>query len=130
MVICLVVDFPLLVAKPEVFSTWLQGELKRRDWSISHLSRKSKISDAHLSRLLSGSRKPGVEALMAIAQALDLPIALVYRRAGLLPPTGDEPDTLEQEWLHVFRKTRSQQEQQELLEHARFMLQQIQARKS
>jgi len=38
--------------------------------------------------------------------------------------------TVEQEWLHVFRQALDPQEQQELLEHARFALRQIRSRKS
>lgn len=129
MAIYQVVDSVVLMTKPD-FPIWLQGELQLRGWSISELSRKSKISDAHLSRLLSGGRKPGVEALIAIAQALELPVALLYRQAGLLPPVNDGLITVEQEWLHVFRQALDPQEQQELLEHARFALRQIRSRKS
>lgn len=125
-----VVKFAHPMAKTIPFTSWLQGELQTREWTISQLARRSKISDAHLSRLLAGTRKPGVEALSAIAEAFDLPLTVVYRYAGLLPRSNEEQSILEQEWLHIFNKTKDSQQKEELLAYARFMLKQMQTRTS
>lgn len=111
------------------FTSWLQGELKTRNWSISQFARRSRISDAHLSRLLAGTRKPGVEALSAIAKALELPVALVYQHAGLLPIQADEHNDFEQEWMHILQRMKTKEQRQELLELARFFSKQIQDRR-
>lgn len=125
---CPMVQFVNPMVKTTSFTSWLQGELKTRDWTISQFARRSRISDAHLSRLLAGTRKPGVEALSAIAQALDLPLTVVYRYAGLLPIANGDQSNLEQEWLHIFRKATDSKQKEELLAYARFTLQQMQTR--
>lgn len=68
------------------FSEWVQAELNSRGWDQAELARRSKISDAHISRIVSGGRKPGPDSLNAIARAFRLPPDEVYRHAGLLPP--------------------------------------------
>lgn len=68
------------------FSDWIQAELDIRGWDQAELARRSQISDSHISRLVSGGRKPGQESVKAIARALRLPPEDVMRQAGLLPP--------------------------------------------
>lgn len=68
------------------FGEWIQAELNSRGWDQAELARRSKISDAHISRLVTGGRKPGQEATKAIARALRLPPEEVMRQAGILPP--------------------------------------------
>lgn len=118
------------MANPGDFIGWLQEELKKRDWSTADLSKKSGISQPHISRIMSGSRKAGTDALEAIARAFNLPPDLVFRRAGLLPPTKEELDELELEWNQIFENALSDQERKELLERARFELQRIRERRA
>ena len=54
--------------------------------SQADLSRATKITTAHMSRIISGERNPGKDALSAISYALRLPPDLVFEKAGLLPP--------------------------------------------
>lgn len=83
------------------FGDWIQAELNIRGWDQAELARRSKISDAHISRLVTGGRKPGQEAAKAIARALRLSPEDVMRQAGILPPknvnlsAGDRRDLIE-----------------------------------
>jgi transcriptional regulator with XRE-family HTH domain len=66
------------------FSEWLRTNLNNHHLTQADLSRKSKVSEAHISRLLSGSRV-GEEAAIAIAKAFKLPPEEGLRAAGILP---------------------------------------------
>ena len=68
------------------FAEWLTNELAVKGWDQAELSRRSGITTAHISRIMTGQRHPGSEALSGIARALRLPPEELFRRAGLLPP--------------------------------------------
>ena len=70
----------------ESFPEWLASELLARGLSPADLSRLSGKAQAVISRILNNERKPAPETLEAIARALKLPPALVFEKAGLLPP--------------------------------------------
>jgi transcriptional regulator with XRE-family HTH domain len=74
------------MAETLTFGEWVQAELNSRGWDQAELARRSNISDAHISRLVTGGRQPGQEAAKAIARALRLPPEDVMRQAGILPP--------------------------------------------
>ena len=67
------------------FSEWLQEELRIKDLSQADLARKSGITPSQISRIISGNRGVGEEALTAIAYALGYPPEEIFRKAGLLP---------------------------------------------
>lgn len=117
------------MAYPGEFVKWLQDEMDKRGWSISEFARKSGITDPHLGRILRGDRKAGNDAANAIARAFELPPEVVFRKAGLLPPTKDELDELEKEWQHLFDLAQTDEERQELIERARFELTRIRERR-
>src|SRR5512145_1195907 len=71
------------------FSQWLRKQLIDKKFSQADLSRKSGISEAHISRAISGS-SVGEEFCRAIARALGYPAETVFRAAGLLPPIPPE----------------------------------------
>jgi transcriptional regulator with XRE-family HTH domain len=65
------------------FSTWLEGELKARDWRQADLVKRSGINSGLLSQILSGQRSPGVETCRALAKAFGLKDIQVLQIAGL-----------------------------------------------
>ena len=69
----------------EDFRVWLRSELAHRQWNLAELSRRSKITISHLSRMMSGERVPGMETLVKIALGLHLPVEDVLRHAGVMP---------------------------------------------
>lgn len=68
------------------FGDWLQRELDNRGWDQAELSRRSGISSAQVSRIVTGGRRPGRDSIDGIARALRLPPEDVLRQAGILPP--------------------------------------------
>ena len=68
-----------------LFADWLYQELDMHGWTQAELARRSGITPAALSRILSGGRNPGVEVVRGIARALKIPTEEVMRRAGILP---------------------------------------------
>ena len=72
----------------EAFTDWLETQLRVRGWQPAELARKANLGAGTLSRILSGTRRPGPEVCVAIAAVLGYPAEDVFRRAGLLPPAG------------------------------------------
>lgn len=89
----------------EKFVSWLEKQLRERDWTAAQLSRRAKIKgNATVNRILSGARNPGVEVCLKIARALGEPEEKVLRLAGHLTipvesrPDGDEKTMLRDLW--------------------------------
>ena len=83
------------------FSKWLQEEIDKREWTQADLARKTNLSRAAVSQVLSENRRPGPEFCRATAHALDLPEEEVFRQAGLLSPKLEEPPGLGK-WIRMF----------------------------
>ncbi|HAF62041.1 MAG TPA: hypothetical protein DCK95_06920 [Anaerolineaceae bacterium] len=102
------------------FTDWLNTELNVRNWSYADLSKKSGISQAHISKVFSGQRGVGIEFCEKIARALDLPTSLVFRKAGILPP---EPEkTKQREELNYLFDKFPEDEKSDLLKYMRIKL--------
>lgn len=86
----------------ETFITWLNIELNKRNWRLSDLARAANLDTGSVSRILSGTRRPGPEVCLAIARALQLPPETIFRQAGLLPPKPEEA-MAEDQLLHLYR---------------------------
>lgn len=69
----------------EKLTVWILGELEQRDWKPADLARRAGMSTGALSNIMSGNRRPGPDACVAIARALSVPPEKVFRIAGLLP---------------------------------------------
>ncbi len=87
----------------ETFTNWLETELNKRDWRIADLARKAGVDKGSLSRIFSGTRKPGPDICLAIAKALNLSDVMVFRQAGLLSSKSEMGPEAE-ELLHLFRQ--------------------------
>jgi transcriptional regulator with XRE-family HTH domain len=90
------------------FAEWLQSEINKRGWSQSDCARAADLNRAVINKLLNGKSKPQPYTLIAIARALKIPIEVAYRAAGLLPPSTDVDDSLE-ELIHAFKSIQSPQ---------------------
>jgi transcriptional regulator with XRE-family HTH domain len=102
------------------FNEWLDEELKRKGWSRSKLAKMSGFSEAAISLIHTGKRKPGIEVCQAIAKALNLSVETVYSHAGLLPnkPSNDADFT---QLKHIFLQM-TEEDQEEFLELGRMRL--------
>ena len=102
------------------FPEWLQGELDKREWRQIDLSRKSGIYPNYITFLIIGKILPGPKYCRSIADALDLPQELVFRRAGLLSPLPFDCSNYT-EWINLYSQL-SEDNQQEMIEFARIKL--------
>lgn len=85
----------------EDFTNWLTYELKLRGWDQAELARRSGVTTAQISRIITGERKTGPEVSRKIARALHLPPEEVFRQAGLLPRQSLQSPGLE-ELVHLY----------------------------
>lgn len=97
-----------LVGQSLRFAEWLQSEMNKRGWSQSDCARAADLNRAVINKLLNGKSKPQPLTLAAIARAFRMPIETVYRAAGLLPPSVDHDEGLE-ELIHAFKSIQSPQ---------------------
>lgn len=63
----------------EAFSDWLRNELSLRAWSQADLARACNVTNATISRILSGDRKVGTEMALSISRALRVPQEVVFK---------------------------------------------------
>jgi transcriptional regulator with XRE-family HTH domain len=71
-----------------LFSIWLVKNLEKRNMIANDITKQAGLSSAQVSRIISGERSPGIEALISIAKALHLPRIEVFHAAGLLDDEG------------------------------------------
>lgn len=87
------------------FLSWVNGEVDRRGWRNAELARRMGVSDATVSRTLSGEHAPSFEFCVGLARALGELPETVLRRAGLLPPLpGIDGDASIARTLDVMRR--------------------------
>jgi transcriptional regulator with XRE-family HTH domain len=77
------------------FSDWLLGRLDQKAWSYKELARRSGMSPAAVSQVMTGRQRPGVEFCLGVSDALKEPPTKVFRLAGLLPDNPDSDPVLE-----------------------------------
>ncbi|MCW5877753.1 MAG: helix-turn-helix transcriptional regulator [Anaerolineales bacterium] len=110
------------------FVDWILQEMETRSWSQAELSRRSRVSESHISHVLSGRRGPQIGFCKGIAKAFEMPPELVLRKAGLLPPVREEAGSQTLEWQHIFSQARDDEERRQLLEVAQFEIKRIRKR--
>jgi transcriptional regulator with XRE-family HTH domain len=110
------------------FSDWLANELSQRNMTQAELAKISGVTPAQISRIISGQRGAGEDALKAIAHALRYPAEVVFRAAGLLPPA-PEIQTEDQQFLYLLHLM-DELSREELLEFMKFKLEHKAANKA
>jgi transcriptional regulator with XRE-family HTH domain len=75
------------------FGAWLKEQIDNKNISQKELADMSGVTPAQISRVISGSRGIGSDALSKIAIALNLSPDFVFEKAGLLPPKSDISST-------------------------------------
>ena len=73
------------------FGDWLRQKIEKRGWDQSELARRTGLAHGQISRFISGSRHPGPNPCIAIADALGLSREEVFRARGWLLSDQKEP---------------------------------------
>jgi transcriptional regulator with XRE-family HTH domain len=92
------------------FMRFLAGELQNRGWSQRFLASRAGISQAAISRVMSGDNRPGPTLCEKVAKALDIPLETVLIEAGLIRGSADIPPEL-REWADRLNQLTSEQRQ-------------------
>lgn len=101
------------------FGEWLREQLKQNGMSQAELSHLSGVSEAQISRVISGSNA-GEKFCRSVAKGLKLPPETVFRAAGLLDALPkDEADF--EEWRHLLAQL-PEEEREELYQIARLKI--------
>ena len=90
--------------------SFIEEELSRREWSKADLSRKSRISQAHISRILNGDYQPGLDFYNSMAVAFDLSLEYILRISGILETTPQNNPIIEQTHVILDKLDKSEQE--------------------
>jgi transcriptional regulator with XRE-family HTH domain len=94
------------------FNDWLLEQLRRLDITQAELARRSGISKQAMGYYIAG-RIPDADILKKLARGLRIPVADVFRAAGLLPPA-PETDPITARAMELFASL-SEAEQAEVL---------------
>lgn len=68
------------------FGDYLHHEREKRKLTIRGLARKAGLDSGALTRLENGGRNPSTQTLKALADALEVPLADLFARAGFATP--------------------------------------------
>lgn len=85
------------------FGDWLEERIKEKGMKPADLTHEANVGTGTIYNILNNNRKPGLEVILAIAHALNLPAEEVFRQAGFLPPK-PKLDAESEEALHLFRQ--------------------------
>lgn len=101
-------------------SEWLKAKLSETGITQAELSRRSGISQGHITKVLNGERGLGEQGIKGIAEAFKVPPEEVFRIAGLLPkvPLG----TAKEEKLLFYFRQMNDDQQQDVLDYSDFIL--------
>lgn len=93
------------------FSEWLLQEMNKHGWTQADLARASGLNRQSVSDYINRRRtKPDTDALTALAQAFKISPVTVFRKAGLLPPGGEEISF--EDWKHLINQLTPDEEEE------------------
>jgi SOS regulatory protein LexA len=76
------------------FKNWLKHILETRNMKMSELAYRSGVSDAEISRLMSGQRQPSAKTIKKLVPFLHVTEEEGLRAGGFLPPEKEKPQTV------------------------------------
>lgn len=107
----------------DTFTDWLTEEMNTRGWTQAELSRRSSLSEAQISRIVSEKRGVGWDASHRIARALEVPPCRVFYLAGLIKNPHIIGDQYQNELLDYFEAL-SHENRELLVRFARLLYEQ------
>jgi transcriptional regulator with XRE-family HTH domain len=84
------------------FASWLNGQLSLRGWtqgkliSMSSTNDEDRLSSAAVSRYSTGKMLPDLASCRKIAHAFEIPIDIVWAKAGFIEASPDQTDWIQQ----------------------------------
>jgi transcriptional regulator with XRE-family HTH domain len=101
---------------------WIESRQAAKGWTQAELARRAGISQGAISRVLSGSRGPGIDFCKAIAKAFGVPDSEVLHLAGFID---NPPDNIpgQDEMAYIYAHLPPER-QEELRNYARYLLDQ------
>lgn len=102
----------------EELRAWLSEELERRHWSHRELARRVGLSQGLVSQTLAGDRSPSNNFCLKVAQALGEAPEKLFRLAGILPPSEDDPTITE---LNDMIRNMTPEQRKDMLKYARYL---------
>ena len=109
-----------LLTMANELATWIINELNKRSWSQRELARRSGLSHAQISNVISGNRKITWDFCAAIADGFGVSPIKIFSLAGKLPSLSEAEGDLTFQELTEFAKQLAPEEREELLEYALF----------
>ena len=104
----------------ENITNYLLNEMEKRNWKPADLAKRAGVDSGLLSRILNGERNAGPDTCTSIAQALNVPPEVVFRKAGILPSKPNR-NTFMDELEFIFNSL-PDNDREEILEIARMKL--------
>jgi transcriptional regulator with XRE-family HTH domain len=106
------------------FPSWLNNEIRIRDWSIREFGRRTGISHTHAARIINGEVDPSADLCQEIARAFGVSVAEVFRRAGYLPDEAPaDADEAELQELYMAAKLLDHKGRRQVREYIEFCYQ-------
>lgn len=68
---------------------FLKNELDDRGMSQADLARSASVTRSNINGIITGTKRPSTNLILAIAKSLNIPPEKLYREAGLLPGRRD-----------------------------------------
>lgn len=96
----------------------LLSELEERGWTQAELAKRSGITPAQISRIISGQRGAETKTLVAIANALKMPPDTLLHAAELLPPDVEENEITKE--IKYRTSELPVEDQKEVLEYVKY----------
>lgn len=95
----------------QVFGRWLEQERTARGWSQADFARECRKGRSVISKIEHGINVPSLATLLALAAALNIPVVVVLRAAGLSATASPDEDTFDT-WKMLLGQLNSKDEQE------------------
>ena len=102
------------------FVEWVDSLMKEFKLSNAEFARRGDVSESYISKIRNEERGVGYDFCSAISKVFNIPLAEVYRAAGLLPPIAKS--TAQKEQLNYLYDHLKEVGQEDLISYAHFLL--------
>jgi len=105
------------------FGLWVRSEREKKNWSQAELARESGLYRSLINNIEGGVSESAPKTLKALAHGLKLDPEIVFRAAGILPPTVEADQTLTQ-IAHLYNTLKDPENKQRALDYFELLIRQ------